>query len=178
MKINAKSTSIMILLALLVILFTISLSSVSAVETNITSGDNLGQTIENTPNGSIIHLNSGKYRNNVTNITIDKNIIIIGKNKKNTIIDAQNLGRIFNMHSNGTLTLINITLINGLSDNGSAIYNDGGKITLNNLDFINNTATTHFSSAGGVIYNTGDDMKIMNTNFINNTLNSYYGGLG
>lgn len=130
-----------------------------------------------------------------TSITIDKNITITGTTE-NAIIDASNNDRIFNIESNATVTLNNITLKNGnvSSDNGfgGAIINNGtlhinnctienctafnggaiytsGYYTINQSQFNNNESTNY----GGAIYHKGfsntTQTQILNTQFIANT---------
>ncbi|OQD58363.1 adhesin-like protein [Methanobrevibacter arboriphilus JCM 13429 = DSM 1125] len=166
---NSLSSKILLLISVLFLLL-ITLSTINAAETNINSTDNLGQTIENASNGDIINLEAGIYTNNVTNILVNKSLTIQGKNPQTTIINAQNLGRIFNITSTGTLTLINITLINGNASDGGAIYNNNGKVTINYCIFENNTASSSTNARGGAIYNIGSagNLTINNSIFNNN----------
>lgn len=145
-----------------IFILSVSISSINATNTNITSDDNLGETIANTPNGGTIRLNNGTYKNNVTNIVIDKNITIIGKNSKNTIINAQRIGRIFEVTSGNTLTLINITLTNGEFIRGGAILNVG-QLTMTDCQLINNIGNNN----GGAIRNEGS-ININNCNISDN----------
>ncbi|WP_225369739.1 hypothetical protein [Methanobrevibacter arboriphilus] len=80
------------------------------------------------------------------------------------------MGRIFNITSTGTLTLINITLINGNASDGGAIYNNNGKVTINYCIFENNTASSSTNARGGAIYNIGSagNLTINNSIFNNN----------
>ena len=55
-------------------------------------------------------------------------------------ISANNKNTIFNISSNGKLTLSNLNLTNAKGINGGAIYNEGTLI-LNNCTFVNNKAT-------------------------------------
>ncbi|MBQ6349952.1 MAG: hypothetical protein IJI42_03375 [Methanobrevibacter sp.] len=122
---------------------------------------------------STIYLNDGKYVGE-HNITIDKSITIIGKSKQNTIIDAEFSGRLFNVAPNSRLTLINITLLNGYSDeNGGLIYSDGGEININGCIFKNSKGYEN----GGVIYNNLGSLNIENSCFINNSAIKYGGVL-
>jgi predicted outer membrane repeat protein len=160
---NVKNYKKILIPTILLILFFIALSATSAAETNIASGDDLGGAVQNAANGDTINLDAGTYTKNVTNISIDKNLTIKGKNPKTTIIDAQNLGRIFIIEYNGTLTLINITLINANSTGvGGAIYN-GNTLLITNCEFINNTARS-----GGAIFS-GTFLSITDSNFTTNT---------
>ena len=81
-------------------------------------------------------------------ITINKDITI---NAKGHTIDANELGRIFNIANSATLTLNNAVLINGRADKGGAIYNDGA-LNINNVTLKDNTALSY----GGAIYSHGD----------------------
>ena len=80
-------------------------------------------------------------------VVINKNIVIDGKGHT---IDAKNLGRIFNIGEGFTVTLTNATLINGKSDKGGAIYNDGS-LTLSDVKLSDNAADSY----GGAVFNNG-----------------------
>ncbi len=96
-------------------------------------------------------------------ISITKDVTILGNNHK---IDANNLGGIFRINSGYTLTLIGVTLINGNSEYGGAIYNDGGSATIVNSYFLDNTA----EKSGGAIYNNAGSMQITGSTFDGNNL--------
>ena len=89
-------------------------------------------------------------------ISITRDVTILGNDHK---IDGSNLGGIFNVNSGYTLTLMGVTLINGNAENGGAIYNNGGTLTIVNSNFLNNTAT----KSGGAIYNNGGGAAIYST---------------
>ena len=82
-----------------------------------------------------------------TEVSISDSVVIIGNGEYK--IDANNLGGIFNIGQAGTLTLNSVILVNGNSDNGGAIYNEG-KLNVINSELADNTA-----SIGGAIYNVG-----------------------
>ncbi|MCL2156622.1 MAG: right-handed parallel beta-helix repeat-containing protein [Methanobrevibacter sp.] len=193
----------MIFTILLLFLFSIALSNVNAAEINISSSDNLGETIANAAAGDIINLNNGTYTNNVTNITINKNLTIQGNGQaKDVIIDAQRMGRIFTISGTLNLTFTNITFINGnITGNGGTIYNtySGTRLTFINCEFINNTAssyggaihtysnnfevinctfTSNRASHAGAIYSESNNFTLAASTFINNSANNgdYYGG--
>ena len=95
-------------------------------------GDSIQQNITSALDGDTIILNPGTY--NEHNIIIDQNVKIranttSGGTAANTVIDAQNLGRIFNVTSGVTVTFDNLTLLNGAADNGGAIYVSGSSPT-------------------------------------------------
>ena len=71
-------------------------------------------------------------------ILIDKNIVISGNGISETILDGNNLTRIFTINSNATLILKDLTLQNTFEEiNGGAIHNNGTLI-LQNVTFQNN----------------------------------------
>ncbi len=71
----------------------------------------LEYAIDNSEYDSTIYLNDGEYSgDNNRNITIDKQITIIGKSKQNTIINLETSGRLFNVTSTSKVTLITIHL--------------------------------------------------------------------
>src|SRR5450759_130587 len=68
---------------------------------------------------------------------------------QDTILDASsvaltlsggNTGRLFKVNACASLTLINLSLVNGQADNGGAIWNDGGAVLASNCTFSGNTA--------------------------------------
>ena len=65
-------------------------------------------------------------------------------------INANNLGRIFDVTSTGKLNIYSANLINGRADMGGAIYNTGKTYALDTT-FKDNTATT----MGGAVFNNG-----------------------
>jgi predicted outer membrane repeat protein len=76
---------------------------------------------------------------------------IIGESQKNTIINGQQSGKsIFKIGSGLNVTIANLTLTDGTSDNGGAIYNEG-TLTVTNDTFNTNTAGN--VGSGGAIYN-------------------------
>ena len=89
--------------------------------------------------------------------TIKHKTVIDGKGHT---IDAQHKTYIFKISA--PVTLKNIILKNGKSDNGGALYANAA-LTLNNCQFINNVAT----KAGGAIFVKGT-LNIDNSKFINN----------
>nr|WP_302578698.1 hypothetical protein [Methanobrevibacter arboriphilus] len=147
------------------------ISSVNAADHNITKNDNLGQKIINSSNGDTINLKEGIYTNNVTNITINKNLTIKGENAKNTILDAEKLGKVFTINGrDNTIKLINIKFINGKNNDGGAILVNQGNLILINCTFNNNSA----DSWGGAIFMWQGNLIMTNTNFNDNSAN--YGG--
>ena len=92
-----------------------------------------------------------------SDIEINKDFTIDGQDTYT--IDANNLGGIFKVNTGYTLTLTGVTLINGNSDNGGAVYVENGA-TLNAEDckFNQNTAVYR----GGAIYTDGGEITLTN----------------
>ena len=123
--------------------------------------------------------------NFVNGVIINKNIRIDGKGHT---IDAKNLGRIFKINNWCDVTLTNVTLTNGNTAVGGAIYNFGN-LDLVHVNFVNNTAkyggaimnyayglvlddstfTNNTAKIGGAIYNSEDCFVVDNSTFTNNT---------
>ena len=121
----------------------------------------------------------------VNGVIINKNIRIDGKGHT---IDAKNLGRIFKINNWCDVTLTNVTLTNGNTTVGGAIYNFGN-LDLVHVNFVNNTAkyggaimnyayglvlddstfTNNTAKIGGAIYNSEDCFVVDNSTFTNNT---------
>ena len=93
-------------------------------------------------------------------LIIDKMVVFYGNNYK---IDGNGAGGIFKIVSGGTLILQDVILVNGSSENGGAIYNNG-VLSVTRCTFIDNTATGN----GGAIYNDGNLRKLDEAVFKNN----------
>jgi polymorphic membrane protein len=164
---------------MILLLFFVALSGVNATtDIYINSTNNtISEAIDDADPNDVIYLANGTYdyTNHIKNpngVTINKNLTIIGEDPKTTIIDAQRNGKIFNIAAGNTVTLINITIINGYSNSeGGAIYNSGTLILKDSI-FANNTATF-----GGAIINYGDNFIVINSTFTNNTAIDASGGI-
>ena len=97
--------------------------------------------------------------NNKLTIT-NKQITIIGSGIDKTIIDLD--GSQFLKINSGTISLANLTIINGFSSYGGAIYSNGN-LNVDSVKFVNNTAT----SGGGAIFVTYTPYFLHNNVFIN-----------
>ena len=160
---------------ILLILFIVSISCVSAEDSNsvsVLSGSNSDVYVSPTGNDnnvgdvnnpfatinkaidsnvSNIHLSEGKFIGTGNNgLTIEnKSITIIGAGADKTIIDL-NKTQFMDIKSTSSVVLTNLTIINGYDKYGGAIYNNGN-LTIQNCNFKNNSATS-----GGAIYNNGN----------------------
>lgn len=150
-----------IYLLALVFMFVVSVSSVCAADNNTTDTgveiNNMGVVDTPTYNFKSIQddIDSGKQKIDLTgdylrdnrdkDIVVKGNVTIDGHGHK---IDAQNKVGIFKLDPKSNLTLINLTLMNGLSNIGSAIDVKDSTINANNVKFVGNVATLN----GGAIY--------------------------
>ncbi|MBZ2167112.1 Ig-like domain-containing protein [Methanobacterium spitsbergense] len=108
---------------------------------------------------------------NNTQITINKNMTINGESQTDTIINGTGTNWIFKINSGIYVTINNLTLTNGNTTYGGAIYNNyGGTLTVNNSTFTSNSAQYY----GGAIYNNGGTLIITDSNLTSNT--AEYGG--
>lgn len=131
-----------------------------------TTSDSNNKEVELDKNYIYNSTTDGDFKNGI-NITKDMTI-----NGKGHTIDGNHTARIFNV-INCTLTIKNITLINGNATNGGAIYSENSNLTLINSTFINNTVRSN-SYNGGAIYNKNSTLKVINSTFINNTVMATY----
>ena len=140
---------------------------------NGTSGPKLSikNATETVNIGGTVNIANGIYtgtRN--TQISIDKNVNIIGQSKDGTVINGNNKNWIFHIKPGIIVNINNLTLMNGKSSkSGGAIYNEG-TLTVNNCNFKNNTAY-----GGGAIDNyIGSQLNVVGSTFNHNQ--AYFGG--
>ena len=120
----------------------------------------LQNAIKNSNETKTLSLSSNYTRvGNEETIVIEDSISITGNGIYT--IDGNNSGGIFKIRQGAVVTLTNVILINGNSENGGAIYNEGS-LTIVNSQFTNNNA-----SVGGAIYNSGS-ITLSGSTFENN----------
>ncbi len=106
--------------------------------------------------------------------TINTNVTINGGNK--VTLDMANAGRHFLIQSGATLTLTQITLMNGQGVCGGAVnVAANAKLSLNETRLIGNHST---AQGGAVCVNTNGSATIANTLFMSNTAVSHGGAIG
>ena len=182
---------------ILLILFIVSISCVSAEDSNsvsVLSGSNSDVYVSPTGNDnnvgdvnnpfatinkaidsnvSNIHLSEGKFIGTGNNgLTIEnKSITIIGAGADKTIIDL-NKTQFMDIKSTSSVVLTNLTIINGYTKYGGAIYNNGN-LTIQNCNFKNNSATS-----GGAIYSgTTANLNIYSSTFEDNVVTNNGGAV-
>ncbi|WP_409199583.1 beta strand repeat-containing protein [Methanobrevibacter sp. DSM 116169] len=128
----------------------------------------LKSQIDATPNGGVIDLNGAtvKYDNEPSYtggmIILNNKVITI----QNGIVDGDNSAKIFNVAKGASLTLNNITMINGYTTStysSSGITNNGGTVIINSGTYANNNG-----GSGAVIYNNGGTVIINSGTYANN----------
>ena len=130
-------------------------------------------------------------------ITISKSVNIIGESSLNTVISGGDNYQIFYITPPKTygavspfVNIFNLTIRNGISYYGGAIYINESGVNFANVNFINNTArnstlyyysTNIYPGSGGAIYVDKSFVKFYNASFINNkalgSSDSYGGAL-
>ena len=182
---------------ILLILFIVSISCVSAEDSNsvsVLSGSNSDVYVSPTGNDnnvgdvnnpfatinkaidsnvSNIHLSEGKFIGTGNNgLTIEnKSITIIGAGADKTIIDL-NKTQFMDIKSTSSVVLTNLTIINGYDKYGGAIDNSGN-LTIQNCNFKNNSATS-----GGAIYSgTSANLDIYYSTFEDNVVTDRGGAI-
>ena len=121
-------------------------------------------------------MTSDESSNFKSGITIEKWSPITINGNGHTI-DANKLGGIFNIATGtGTVTLTNVTLINGKSEYGGAIYSSGNVI-VKGANFINNTANDSRIGYGGAIYSNDGVNVVVDCNFDSNYACNYGGAI-
>ena len=99
--------------------------------------------------GGTVNIANGRYSGaKNTKITINKNIIIKGQSKSGTIINGKGNNWIFLIKHGISVSISNITLINGKSSKGGGAVTNYGSLKVKNIDFTNNTAY-----GGGALFN-------------------------
>lgn len=145
---------------------------------NSTTGSGPKATIENATStvtdGGSVYIADGIY--NESDITINKNMNIIGESQTGTIINGQKSGySIFSITSGVTVTITNLTLTNGyVNSDGGAIHNLGN-LTIENCIFTNNSIDGS-NVGGGAVYNFGN-LIVNNSTFTNDTSGIYGGAI-
>ena len=183
-----------LLLSFFVVLVSVSgVSADSTVYVNATVGSDANPGTSDLPyltinkgigsvdeNGTVNIANGVYSGDGNTNITISRNMNIIGQSQEKTVINGTGTNWIFNISSGVNVIIQNMTITNGTIINdkemgyteptyGGAIYNSGN-LTVTNCTFTDNTA-----DYGGAIYNTGTIITLGGCNFTGNNA-SYYGG--
>jgi len=126
--------------------------------------------------GGTVYIADGIYTGaNNRGITIGRNMTIQGQSEAGTIIDAQQLNRIFTIQNTATVTIFDLTLRNGKVTSQGGAINNNGSLTLNGCTFTDNNAI----ASGGAVYNdNGGSLTVIDCTFTGNTVNMTGGNGG
>ncbi len=113
-------------------------------------------------------------------INNNANVTIVGAGSDSTTLSGNNVDRLFSVQAGASLTLSGTTLRGGQpsssssgSQDGGAVYTDGGLTTTSDVVFQDNTAPS--GEYGGAIYaDTASTVSLTGATFENN--GAYYGG--
>lgn len=118
-------------------------------------------------------------------LNISESLTISGENQANTIINANNLDRVFHIFGGATVTLRNMTIKGGLaqSDVGGGIYLASGTLTIENCTISDNKANNPArivdrGNGGGIYSTTSGILTIVNTTISRNISDSNNLGIG
>ena len=146
---------------------------------NLTEAFNQFNSYSNTKNN--IFLAEGNYNISST-FYLYKSANFIGENPQNTIINGLNSSNIcYISGSNILVNILNLTLANGLSNQGGGIYVSKSSLNIINTIFSNNSAhdtSSKYPGKGGAICNDGGFVKIYNSTFLNNSIYGNYSKYG
>lgn len=102
---------------------------------------------------------------------LNQNVTIDGSGQTITV-SGQSSFRVFNVTSGKTVTLQYLTVANGSSNAGAAVYNSG-TLNVNHATFTNNNAGTGW---GGALYNNGT-LNVTDSSFSGNTTTGWAGAI-
>jgi len=135
----------------------------------------ISQGVGSVDENGTVYIANGNYAGTDNNeIVINKNMTITGQSQTGTIINGSNTSCIFRISENVTVTLKNLTFVNGratgiLPVTGGAISNNG-TLTVVNCNFTDNYAYNY----GGAIHNSQSGTLTVN----NSIFTSNYAGNG
>ena len=110
--------------------------------------------------------------NTITNV-VDTTLDASGRQ---VTISGSNAVRVFYINTNNSFTVLNLTIADGKSQGGSAIFNLGGSVNLTGVFFRSNTAVNinvpndglTTQASGGAIFNRGGTVAASNCSFVSN----------
>ena len=173
---------VFLLFILIMICTTVNMIFASSITIN-----NTNNTLKGVVNNyDTIYLGDGVYNGSMNKgINVTKNTTIIGLNKNLTIIDV-GYGELFTI-SNGSLTLINLTIRNG---DANYLIKNFGLLNVSNTNFENHNCLSTILTTGELIITDssfkngfiavesmygGYNVTIKNTEFLNNWIGGVYG---
>lgn len=130
------------------------------------------------PGGTVIIADGTYNGSGNSNINITKSMTIEGSSQSGTILDGLDSARIFQINSGCTVTVRDLTIINGKSNYGCGIYSDG-YLTVINCKFTKCTTYRYFMGGGSAIFS-GDNsrLNVQDSVFTGNDATASHGGGG
>lgn len=125
--------------------------------------------------GATVRIPAGVYTLRIQELTISKDLTLIGDGPQNTIIQAANSPEtaghgVFDIERKNIVTISGVTIRHGNTAFGGGITNDG------TLTLIDNSVIGNLAENGGGIHNTGS-LTLINTVASGNTAAQYGGGI-
>jgi len=138
---------------------------------------NIQDAIDDAIGGDTIIVAVGQY--NEHDITINKSLVIQGAGSGSTIVDGQDLSRVFYINQS-TVDMSGMTIRNGNTTSyGGGIYNYSGNLTMTDCTVSGNTAKfINDWSRGGGIYNYSGNLTMTDCAVSGNTAQSDIGCYG
>ncbi len=134
------------------------------------AGDNIVFGV--TTNGVPILLITGE-------IVINKNLSITGNGAGNTIISGNNSNRIFSLSGTNSVSISNLSLMDGNADIGGAILNTDANLSISAVLISDNFATGNSATeGGGGIANIGGNLSILSSSVISGNIANGTSGSG
>ena len=169
---------ITLLVAVCAAIFTTTNASAQLVTSGLDDGSDgtLRKEVMDTPAGGTITFSGVTTITLTSEILIDKSLIINGSSSTPITIDANNTSRIFNITA-GPFTLNNLILINGVADNGGALYITNAIVGINECLLQNNTANGASGSGGAIFNGAGGLLVVLDSEISSNVANRAGGGI-
>ena len=139
-----------------------------------------------------VHLAEGVYSHSATGelfpLPILSHVNIQGAGQETTILDAEKICRVAAAVSCEDAVVTDLTVNNGLSNNGGGIYCRSASVQFSQCTFLSNSASGFINiplndesrtinSCGGAVYTINSAAVFSNCNFLNNIAINYGGGL-
>jgi hypothetical protein len=153
--------------------WSIRAATITVTNTNDSGPGSLRQVLADAHDGDTITFAvTGTIGLTSGELMIDKSVTINGPVSDNVTVAGNHATRVFHVSGNVTVTISDLTITNGVSDNGGGIYNDGGNGSAT-LTIIHSTITGNgaggSNAAGGGICNSGDaTLTIINSTISGN----------